>query len=285
MTVRQLQALMQREEQSLQWELKSGSYIWQPTLKLKVRKGPSKWRGLSLPTVRDRLVLRAILMLLEPLWESTFSPSSFGFRPGRRYGCIPAVKAALGHISSGSTVVAQIDLRRFFDEVDQAMVMRLLEPRVCVKLLDLIWLSLQVHCPGGKGLPQGSPLAPFLANLVLDLFDQEFGSRSLVRYADDINLFSRSMRAGTRAMARATDFLHERLHLPVNQEKSNVLPFQQVTLLGFSITEDLRAVPPAKTSTEHADRLAALRADGRLLYAEDVRRGWSQYYRHGDLQR
>jgi len=199
-------------------------------------------RGLGIPNVVDRVVQQAVLQVLEPIFEPTFHPSSHGFRPHR--GAHTAIAEAKEHLAAGYQVVVDLDLEKFFDRVHHQRLLDRIAERVSdLRLLALVRAMLKagVVMPDGmtiavtEGTPQGGPLSPLLSNIVLDELDRELERRGhrFVRYADDCNIFVRSMRAGERVMASTRRFLERRLRLKINAEKSAVRRPDVVHFLGF----------------------------------------------------
>jgi group II intron reverse transcriptase/maturase len=201
-------------------------------------------RGLGIPNVVDRMVAEAVRLVLEPLYEPTFHAQSHGFRPRR--SCHTAIAEARKHLADGYGVVVDLDLEKFFDRVHHQRLMALLSRRVTDRrLLVLIgrMLKAKVVLPDGvvvsteEGVPQGGPLSPLLSNIVLDELDRELERRGLrfVRYADDCNIYVRSVRAGQRVMASVVRFIERRLRLKVNAAKSAVARPEERHFLGFSL--------------------------------------------------
>jgi RNA-directed DNA polymerase len=199
-------------------------------------------RGLGIPNVATRVAQQAVLQVLESIFEPSFHPSSHGFRPNR--GAHTAIAEATGYLEAGFRTVVDLDLARFFDLVPHQRLLDRMSQRVSDRrILDLVrrMLKAAVAMPDGtrvaveEGTPQGGPLSPLLSNIVLDEFDQELARRGLrfVRYADDVDVFVRSERAGTRVMTSLRRFLEQRLRLQINEEKSAVRRPEQVHLLGF----------------------------------------------------
>jgi RNA-directed DNA polymerase len=208
------------------------------------KPGSQENRKLGIPCVLDRLIQQAILQVLQWRWDPTFSEFSYGCRPGR--SAHQAVAQAQVYIEQGYDVVVDIDLEKFFDHVCHDHLMSRLAERIADKrLLKLIRAYLQagilddgwVTVPEA-GTPQGSPLSPFLSNVVLDEVDKELEARGhrFCRYADDSNIYVRSMRAGERVMASISRFITRRLKLKVNESKSAVDRPQNRSFLGFSFT-------------------------------------------------
>jgi group II intron reverse transcriptase/maturase len=176
------------------------------------------------------VIQQALLQVLEPILDPTFSPHSYGFRAGR--SAHQAVLAAKSYIEEGYGWVVDVDLEKFFDRVNHDVLMNRLARRIQDKrLLRLVrsFLNSGIMADGVKirsdeGTPQGGPLSPLLANLLLDELDKELESRGLrfARYADDCNVYVRSERAGQRVMASMERFLEVRLRLKVNRDKSAV---------------------------------------------------------------
>ena len=184
------------------------------------------------------------MQVLQKQWDPTFSEYSYGFRPGR--SAQQAVRQAQQYIAQGYRVVVDLDLEKFFDRVNHDKLMASVAQRIADKrVLKLIrsFLTAGVMENGlvratEEGTPQGGPLSPLLSNVVLDEMDRELEKRKLrfVRYADDSNIYVRSMRAGLRVMESVTAFLTQNLKLKVNQDKSAVSRPWERKFLGFSFT-------------------------------------------------
>jgi group II intron reverse transcriptase/maturase len=194
--------------------------------------------------VVDRIVQQAVHQVLSPHYEKTFHDASHGFRPGR--SCHTAIKQAKAHLEAGYDWVVDIDLEKFFDQVNHDRLMSRLEQ--CIqdrRVLMLIrqMLRAKVVLPDGvvvaseQGTPQGGPLSPLLSNIVLDELDDELENRGhrFVRYADDCNVYVRSERAGQRVMTSVKSFIEKRLKLKVNAEKSKVAKPESRTFLSLKL--------------------------------------------------
>jgi RNA-directed DNA polymerase len=198
--------------------------------RVEIPKSDGGVRKLGVPTALDRFIQQAVLQVLQRYWDRTFSPHSYGFRPGR--STHQAIAAAQGFIAQGHRWVVDLDLEKFFDRVNHDILMGRLAKRVRdPRLLRLIRAFLNAGVmenglvsPTDEGTPQGGPLSPLLSNIVLDDLDRELMRRGLhfARYADDCNLYVRSRRAGQRVMASVTRFLTAKLKLKVNEQKSAV---------------------------------------------------------------
>jgi RNA-directed DNA polymerase len=278
-------------------ELLTGIYWPKPVRWVAVPKPGGDKRDLGIPTVIDRLIQQALLQILQPLIDPTFSKSSYGFRPGRR--AQDAVLQAQRYVQEGYRVVADIDLARFFDRVNHDVLMDRLSKRINDKaVLRLIrrYLEAGIMAQGvtkerHEGTPQGGPLSPLLANVLLDEVDRELEKRGhkFVRYADDCNVYVRSQRAGERVLIGMRK-LYDRLHLKVNESKTAVTRAYGRKFLGFHFLQgpggEIKRAVAYKAIATFKKRIRQItrRTCGRSLneVAEELRRympGWKAYFK------
>jgi RNA-directed DNA polymerase len=295
MTVDELGAWLVRNKDELIAGLLAGDYDPQPVKGAKIPKPQGGMRQLGIPTVIDWLVQQAMLQVLEPIFDSTFSESSYGFRPGM--GAHDALFRARQYVAEGRAVVVDVDLEKFFDRVSHDILMSRLYRRIGDKrLLRIIRRFLEagilqdgVCIRRFKGTPQGGPLSPLLANILLDDLDKELERRGhcFCRYADDCNIYVRSHKAGQRVMASMRRFLEQRLHLQVNQEKSAVAHVMDRKFLGYRLLfEGMLAIAPASLRRAK-DKIRQIIRRNRGTSMEVVIRelnefliGWVTYFRH-----
>ncbi|WP_319024577.1 group II intron reverse transcriptase/maturase [Microbulbifer taiwanensis] len=273
-------------------ELATGRYQPSAVRRVEIEKPGGGKRQLGIPTVSDRVIQQAIAQVLTPLFDPGFSESSFGFRPGRNgHQAVWQVQAI---IKRGRRIAVDVDLSKFFDRVNHDLLMSLLGRRLRDKrLLKLIALYLragfvdnQRFHESREGVPQGGPLSPLLANILLDSLDKELERRGhpFARYADDFTILVNSRRAGERVLRSIGRYLEGKLKLVVNSEKSRVVKTSQSQFLGFTfkagrIQWHPEAVLKFKQRLRQvADRNLGGSVEYQLFKTSQFIRGWINYF-------
>ena len=304
MTVHELADWLRNNHEALTTSLLDGTYRPQPVRGVRFQKPDGGQRQLGIPVAVDRLVQQAILQVLNPILDPTFSNSSYGFRPGR--DAHMALEQARKYVAQeGREIVVDFDLEKFFDRVNHDILMSRVARRIGDKrLLRIIRRFLQadlmqdgVCVARDEGTPQGGPLSPLLANLLLDDLDKELERRGhrFCRYADDCNIYVRSLAAGQRVMESVTRFLEEKLRLRVNREKSAVAPVGERKFLGHRLLLNGKLGIASKSIKRAKERIRQITPRNRGVSLARVivelnlfLVGWITYYRYAacrfDLQ-
>lgn len=281
----------------LKESLLMGAYKPHAVLQVEIPKENGGVRKLGIPTVSDRLIQQGLLQILSPIFERGFSESSYGFRPGR--SAQDAVKQSQTYIREGYSWVVDLDLEQFFDEVPHDVLMGRIRRKVSDKaVLKLVrrYLEAEVEIEGKrhprrKGVPQGGPLSPLLANILLDDLDKELEKRGhrFCRYADDFHVYVRSEKAGNRVKESLTGWLKKHLKLKVNETKSAVDRVWKRSFLGYTFLDGKtgRIKISGKSILRFKQKIKCLFRMGRgrnpgTFIAKDLNplvRGWTDYFR------
>jgi group II intron reverse transcriptase/maturase len=297
---------LQTHRERIKASIREGSYLAQPIRGVEIPKSNGKKRLLGVPTVVDRMLQQAVGQILCNYYDMDFADNSYGFRPGRN--AHQAVLRAKDYINSGNTCIVDIDLKTFFDEVDHCLLLQILYRKVkCRQSLRLIrkWLRAPIQLNGKlvkrrKGVPQGSPLSPILSNIMLDGLDKELTRMCVkyVRYADDFSIYCQEKREAEEVREKIYKFLKEKLHLPVNEEKSGIRTPEEFTIpgYGFERSKDesegngYRLTVKMKKWKTLKDKLGEVTRktipytfDVRMTKLKEIQRGWVQYFRLAEM--
>lgn len=297
MTVFELEPWLRNNREEFKDMLVSGRYVPTPVRRKEIPKDNGGVRKLGIPTVCDRLVQQMIAQVLEPLYDPTFSDSSFGFRPDR--SAIQAVTQEKEYYEQGYTYAVGIDMEKFFDTLQHDFIMNILRERIKDKTLILLikrFLRAGIVLPNGlvepstEGAPQGGPLSPLLSNIYLDKLDKELEARGLhfCRYADDSLIMVRTPRAAERVCESVTRYIEEELKLRVNREKTEIGSPRNMKFLGFKLTrvkDGIGLTPHPKAVAKFKRKVIAITKRNRGVSFEQVieelnqyTRGWMGYF-------
>lgn len=296
MTVDQLAGYVKQYWPILKARLLAGDYHPQGVRAVEIPKPKGGTRQLGIPNVVDRLIQQALLQQLTPIFDPLFSDYSYGFRPGR--SAHQAIETARDHVAAGYRWCVELDLEKFFDRVNHDVLMAKVERHVedkCVLRLIRRYLEAGVMSGGiasrrQEGTPQGGPLSPLLSNILLNELDRELERRGhrFVRYADDANIYVRSLRAGERVLAGVERFLNQRLKLTLNREKSHVARPWVCDYLGYGMSwhQQPRLRVATMSLGRLRDRLRVLLRGARgckivrtIERINPVLRGWAGYFK------
>lgn len=294
MSVKELGGYISKHKEELIKLLLDGSYKPQKVMAVEIPKPGGGIRQLGIPTVVDRLIQQAVVQVLEPILDPTFSVSSYGFRPNR--SAHQALKKAQEYVQGGSDIAVDIDLEKFFDRVNHDVLMSRLAKRIKDKrLLRIVRRFLEagimkhgVCIERYEGMPQGGNLSPLLSNLLLDELDKELEKRGhkFCRYADDCNIYVKSQKAGERVMSSIRKFLEEKLRLKLNEKKSKVAKVEECKFLGYKLLNDGRLVLAKDSVKSFRDKVRQITKRNRGRKLEEIVRqlnvmlsGWVGYFR------
>jgi group II intron reverse transcriptase/maturase len=296
MKIDELREHIKKHWDTIKAKILESKYNPSPVRRVEIPKVDGGVRLLGIPTVQDRLIQQAIAQILSRIYEPLFSNNSFGFRPRR--GAKDAVTKSKQYINEGNRWVIDMDLEKFFDKVNHDILMGKLEKKIKDKrLLSLIRKYLKsgilingVSVTSAEGTPQGGPLSPLLANIMLDELDKELEKRrhKFCRYADDNNVYVKSKRAGIRVMESMIKLIENKLKLNVNKDKSAVDFVSKRKFLGFSfyfakggaeIRIHEKSIKRFKDKIKfYTNRNIGISMESRLKKLNQIMRGWINYY-------
>ena len=297
LTIQETEERLKTQWPSIQAEILEETYRPQAVRRVEVPKPNGGVRELGIPTVTDRLIQQALLQILQPLIDPSFSESSHGFRPGR--SAHDAVQKARDYVQEGYRIVVDVDLEKFFDTVNHDILMHRLAGHTDDKpVLRLVRRFLQVGVlvngvvmERKEGTPQGGPLSPLLANVLLDEVDKELEKRGhrFARYADDCNIYVRSQKAGERVL-RGLRRIYARLRLRVNEAKTAVGPAFGRKFLGYCLRrwsgDSVKISVAPKSLDTYKQRIRSItgRSKGQSIeqVADEMRKyvpGWKNYFK------
>jgi group II intron reverse transcriptase/maturase len=287
MTTEQLGAHLKEHWMVVREKLLKGTWTPSPVRRVEIPKPDGGIRILGIPTVMDRFIQQMLLQVLTPIFDPGFSPSSYGFRPGR--SAHDAVRAAQSYAQQGYDWVVDIDIAKFFDQVHHDILMsRIGETIRDKRVLRLIGRYLRrgamidgMVVASEEGTPQGGPLSPLLANIYLDALDKELEARGLrfSRYADDCNIHVRSQAAATRVMETISRWIGKRLKLKINETKSGVGRTGERKFLGFRLNGKHQIVVADTSIQRWKSKVRQLWHYGQSRTSKQLRDQWQSYIR------
>lgn len=303
MSVKELNEYLIKNYQVLCESIRGGWYKPKPVKRVEIPKPDGGKRLLGVPTVIDRMVQQAMVQILQPIFEQTFSDNSFGFRPKRN--AQQAIQRAKEYCESGYRYVVDLDLEKYFDTVNHDLLIKMLRETIKEEpVITLVkkFLKSGVMIEGlvsqtVQGTPQGGNLSPLLSNVYLTKFDRMLEERGhkFVRYADDCNIYVKSPRAAERVMESCTKFLESKLKLKVNRKKSTTGSPTKQKFLGFSLYWKKKKIVGIRVHEKPLERfklrlkaLTSRKRGGKIgqIVGELTKyiNGWLAYYRIADMQ-
>lgn len=298
----ELLGYLRTHQEELLLSIRNGSYKPQPVRRVEIPKDNGKTRKLGIPTVVDRMIQQAIAQVLTPIYERQFLDTSYGFRPHK--SAHDALRKCQENVNEGYYYVVDLDLEQYFDTVDHSKLIQILGRTIHDgRVVSLIhrFLNAGIMIKGVKttnefGVPQGGPLSPLLANIMLNELDKELHVRGhrFVRYADDVIIFCKSKRSCERTYQHILLFIEGRLRLKVNREKTKVAHIRNIKFLGYGFYIykgkcHLRVHPKSTQRLKDKIRVATSRSNGmsvrkRKEKLNQIIRGWVNYFKLADMK-
>ena len=300
-TTEELLEHLKENKDKILGQIRARKYKPKAVKRVQIPKSNGKKRNLGIPTTTDRVIQQAIAQILSPIYENKFSENSYGFRPNRN--AHDALKRIKEIAEEGYTWVVDLDLEKYFDTVNRSKLIQILSEEIKDgDVISLIHKYLksgimidEIKVKSDKGVPQGGPLSPLLANIYLNEADQELEKwgYKFVRYADDMLIFARNRKAAERYYKRVKKLLEGKLKLKVNEEKTSIRKLSQTKYLGYGFYHNngtqlkvhkeslkkLTAKLKAVTS-----RSNALGYRQRRIKINQIIRGWIQYFKLANMR-
>lgn len=302
MKVEELDTFIQANGEEICDEIRNRKYRPLPVRRVQIPKPDGSKRNLGIPSVKDRWIQQAVYQVLSPIFEKEFSETSYGFRPGRR--CENAIVKALEYMNDGYDWIVDMDLSKFFDNVNQDILMILVHKVIhdpdteslIRKILQSGVMVEGVFQETNRGTPQGGNLSPLLANVYLNEFDKELERRGLrfTRYADDVIICVHSEAAANRVMKSVVNWLEKHLRVQVNATKTKVCRPNEMKYLGFSFyykngwkpKPHLKSIERFKAKLkQYTSRSWSLSMEERIQKLNQVIRGWINYFRIANMKK